>query len=289
MSLDTTTTTPEIPASAVPAGQDPATYVADMTTKVQAATGAEPVAQPAQDAPQQATRPDYIPEKFWDAATGQPRLEDLFKSYSALETKLRQPDPAPTAKADDPAAADPAATATPDLGAAIETFIGRFTETNGEVTDADIGSLEKLGLPRQTIDTYMAGLQAIETLAQQDAEQIAGGKENLDAALKWAATGLSQAEQDYYERTISTFGSHKQAVEWLMSKFSKAHPSEGTFVQAQPGGHGDVFNSSAEMQAAMSDPKYQTDPAYREQVAAKLQRSFAAGTIQSNARHNVRR
>lgn len=293
MSLDTpTTTTPEIPASAVPAGQDPAAYVAEMTNKVQAATGGQPVAQAAQETPQPAARPDYIPEKFWDATTGQPRLEDVFKSYTALETKLSKPEDTPAAKAEGDAAKvdDPSAAAsTPDLGGAIDSFVARYTEANGEVTDADIAPLEKLGLPRETINTYLAGLQALERVAQIDAEEIAGSKENLDAALAWAASGLTKAEQDYYERTVSAFGSHKQGVEWLMGKFNAAHPSEGSFVQAQPGGSGDVFNSQDEMRLAMSDPKYASDPAYRDQVAAKLARSFAAGTIVSNARQNVRR
>ena len=40
------------------------------------------------DGNQPAARPEYIPEKFWDAATGQPRTEDLAKSFSHLEKKL---------------------------------------------------------------------------------------------------------------------------------------------------------------------------------------------------------
>lgn len=36
----------------------------------------------------QVERPEYIPEKFWDAEAGQPRLEDVFKSYTSLEQKM---------------------------------------------------------------------------------------------------------------------------------------------------------------------------------------------------------
>lgn len=46
--------------------------------------GTEPPAQ-APDAPQ---RPEYLPEKFWDAAKGEPRWEDLAKSYGELERKV---------------------------------------------------------------------------------------------------------------------------------------------------------------------------------------------------------
>lgn len=33
-------------------------------------------------------RPDFLPEKFWDAESKAPRLEEMAKSYSALETKI---------------------------------------------------------------------------------------------------------------------------------------------------------------------------------------------------------
>ncbi len=33
-------------------------------------------------------RPEYVPEKFWDAEKGEPRLEALLKSYRELERKL---------------------------------------------------------------------------------------------------------------------------------------------------------------------------------------------------------
>ncbi len=39
-------------------------------------------------APASATRPVFIPEKFWDGSAGRVRVEDLAKSYRALEQKL---------------------------------------------------------------------------------------------------------------------------------------------------------------------------------------------------------
>ena len=36
---------------------------------------------------------------------------------------------------------------------------------------------------------------------------------------------------------------------------------------------GDVFRSQAELVAAMGDPRYETDPAYRADVVAKLEQS----------------
>lgn len=41
------------------------------------------------DSQQTASRPENVPEKFWDAKTGQLRHEAMIKAYNDLETKLR--------------------------------------------------------------------------------------------------------------------------------------------------------------------------------------------------------
>ncbi|HWT07931.1 MAG TPA: hypothetical protein VN329_02130 [Roseomonas sp.] len=41
-------------------------------------------------APQKGARPDDVPEKFWDAETGQIRVDALVKSYRELEKRLSQ-------------------------------------------------------------------------------------------------------------------------------------------------------------------------------------------------------
>lgn len=290
MTLETTSTeTTSLPASAFPSGTDQTAYITEMTGKVDAANGVQPAAQtPATETPTTATRPDNIPEKFWDAAKGEAKYDELLKSYTALEAKLGAATPAvETPKVEGDAAT--ATAETPKLDTAIQAFSTRYAESGGVVTDADIASLEAAGLPRATVDTYLSGLAAIEKLAVLDAHEVAGGKDKFETALKWAATGLTTEEQAYYEKSTSQFGSHKPGVEWLMSKYNGANPSEGTLLGAQPGGTGEVYNSDQEMMTAMSDPKYKTDPAYREQVAQTLLRSKNAGTIQTNARHYGRR
>lgn len=59
------------------------------TTEDPAAKGpADTTSQPGD----KAVRPDYIPEKFWDAEKGAPRTEDIMKGYKELETKFRAGD-----------------------------------------------------------------------------------------------------------------------------------------------------------------------------------------------------
>lgn len=58
---------------------------------------AQPEVQPAAEASPdfEVKRPDYIPEKFWDAEKKAPNVEALSKSYSELEKKFRDQPKAP--------------------------------------------------------------------------------------------------------------------------------------------------------------------------------------------------
>lgn len=72
------------PPAAPPETQPPA------PTAPAAPPAAEPTSPPQADAP---TRPEHVPEKFWDAEKGEVRVEAALKSYSELEKRnsgLRQ-------------------------------------------------------------------------------------------------------------------------------------------------------------------------------------------------------
>ncbi|MDX6748790.1 hypothetical protein SH611_03115 [Geminicoccaceae bacterium 1502E] len=60
-----------------------------------AGNAAPPAAEPAPP-----SRPDYLPEKFWDAASGTVRAEALARSYQELERKLGRMVPLPQGEAD---------------------------------------------------------------------------------------------------------------------------------------------------------------------------------------------
>ena len=64
------------------------------------------------------------------------------------------------------------------------------------------------------------------------------------------------------------------AVAGLKAEYEKANGFEGQMLTgkaAQP--QVDVFRSQAEVVAAMQDPRYDSDPAYRQDVFNKLGRS----------------
>ena len=130
------------------------------------------------------------------------------------------------------------------------------------------------------MDNYLAGLEALAREQFSNAYTAAGGEDQFNAAIDWARTGLTAAEQDSYNTLVDNQTTARQGVEWLMAKFNAARPAEGTLIEAEANAaSGDVFRSKAEMTTAIQDPRYKTDPAYRQDVAEKLWRSNAAGSL----------
>ena len=91
------------------------------------------------------------------------------------------------------------------------------------------------------------------------------------------------AGQNLDAKTIATFDdivakgnidAIKFAVQGLKSQYLNAVGFEGTMVQGKaPQTTKDVFRSQAELVAAMNDRRYDNDPAYRQDVIQKLERS----------------
>ncbi len=245
-------------------------------------------------------RPDHVPEKFWDPVKGEARWDDLAKSYAELE-KMRGAKPADTPPAPD--ASPEAAPADPKIErkveevnpvtAAVESLSKAYADNGGKVDDAQLEALEALGLPKQTVETYFAGLQALQAMAMQDIHKAAGGEEAFNAAQAWAAqpTGLNDADLAYYNANIDDPAKRSQTVEWLMGKFNAARPSEGKLVSGltPSASAGDVYSSQAQVTEAMSDNRYRLDPAFRQAVAEKLMRSKRAGSINNVAAEFHRR
>jgi len=277
MSIEATATeaaTPDLsalPATAFPEGADPSTYAASLKATEAALENLN-----------SAERPAHIPEKFWDAATGTARIEDMAKSYAELEKRLgtgaKADEAAPNLKIEK--SEDGAEGANP-LTSAFENFAKVYEETKGAVGDETIAEIVKLGVPQNVIANYMAGMEALGRENLGKAYTAAGGEEKFSAASDWAAKGgLTDAEIASYNTLVENPATATQGIEWLIGKFSAARPTEGAFVRSEAGATtGDVFRTKAELYAAMNDPQYRSNPAFRQDVAEKLARSKAANTL----------
>tara|TARA_E500000318_G_scaffold54279_1_gene50533 strand:- start:73 stop:810 length:738 start_codon:yes stop_codon:yes gene_type:complete len=102
-----------------------------------------------------------------------------------------------------------------------------------------------------------------------------GGKEAYTEIVSWAKDSFTAEEIQAYDAMIET-GNISQinlALLGLYSQYTDAMGSEGNMLQGKPAEAQSTFRSQAELIQAMNDPRYESDPAYRNDVIEKLGRS----------------
>ena len=113
----------------------------------------------------------------------------------------------------------------------------------------------------------------------QDVKQIhglVGGSDNYNNMMSWANQNVSEQEVKLYD-AVMELGNPLAAyfaVQSLAFKYQDASGKDGKMLTGKaPKQTTDQFKSQAEMVKAMEDPRYNDDPAYREAVIQKLERS----------------
>ena len=102
-----------------------------------------------------------------------------------------------------------------------------------------------------------------------------GGENQYQKLMQWAGQNLPDKEINAFDGLINTgnVDAIQLGVQALKSKYEEANGYEGRMLTGKAATTADVFRSQAQLVAAMSDPRYDTDPAYRQDVVAKLERS----------------
>ena len=102
-----------------------------------------------------------------------------------------------------------------------------------------------------------------------------GGENQYQKLMQWAGQNLPDKEINAFDGLINTgnVDAIQLGVQALKSKYEEANGYEGRMLTGKAAQTSDVFRSQAQLVAAMSDPRYDTDPAYRQDVVAKLERS----------------
>ena len=92
----------------------------------------------------------------------------------------------------------------------------------------------------------------------------------------WAKDNLQEQEIAMYDQVMDKGDplACYFAVQALKYRFDDAAGTEGRMLTGKAASNrGSAFRSQAEVVRAMSDPKYENDPAYRQDVFNKLERS----------------
>jgi hypothetical protein len=116
----------------------------------------------------------------------------------------------------------------------------------------------------------------ITTAQINQIKNSAGGEQQYAQIVNWAKTNLPQDQIVAFDEVVNT-GSVQAiqlAVSGLKAEYDNANGVEGRMVTGKaPQNSGDVFRSQQELVAAMNDPRYDNDPAYRNDIIQKLDRS----------------
>lgn len=200
--------------------------------------------------------------------------EDLVKAYQELERKLSQQSQQQQTKQNTTELnEDQANDLIEKAGVNVDAMAEHFYE-NGGLAEEHYAELEKAGIPREYVDQYIAGVQAEAEKIRDEIFNEVGGEEQFAAMAEWAAANLSKAELDAYNEAVDSgdMSVVRSAVMSLAFRYQRDAGRDPNLVGGNSGGM-TGFESLAQLTAAMKDPRYNTDPAYRREVEQKLARS----------------
>ena len=210
--------------------------------------------------------------------------EELEKAYGELQKKLGEQEKG-----------------TEEEVTQTEEVVEPDTEVNAQVTlitDASAEYADKGELSDETLakfadmsskDLVQAYVEAAKNAPEQQTEATdlsegevntirnsIGGEKSYADVITWGADNLGKETMDAFDSLVK-MGNAKSielAVKGMKAQYDDANGYEGRMLSGKsPRTSGDTFRSQPELVAAMSDPRYDNDPAYRQDVIAKLERS----------------
>lgn len=118
-----------------------------------------------------------------------------------------------------------------------------------------------------------------EGLSEEQAEMLmdmVGGDKAYTSMLDWAAENFSKEEIEMYDGVMGSGNANAiyYAIQALQARYNDSVGSDGqTLTGRGAADTDDSFKSQAELVAAMSDPRYDRDPAYRADLMRRLENS----------------
>ena len=210
--------------------------------------------------------------------------QELEKAYMELQSKLGEQGKEETASAEEETPEEPKLS----TGASLITEAQKEYYDNGnklsEETMAKFSEMSSADLLQAYIEINANNPQQAEeaqaadiTEAQiSDIKKSAGGDQAYANVVNWAKNNLEQNQVNAFDEVVNTgsIEAIKLAVAGLKAQYDNANGVEGRMVTGKaPTNSGDIYRSQAELVAAMNDPRYDRDPAYRQDVIEKLDRS----------------
>jgi|TARA_B110000977_G_scaffold54217_1_gene73808 hypothetical protein len=144
-------------------------------------------------------------------------------------------------------------------------------QTNGTLSEEAFAALAKVGLSKELVDTYVENFVFRQEAQINEATNYAGGPEGWEQLSNWAVNNMPEQEVARYNELLGT-GEWKVAIDALRARQTSSTGEPQLLNGSGITGTGTSgYRSKSEMKVDMSNPKYSTDPAFRQDVMRKMQ------------------
>ncbi len=158
----------------------------------------------------------------------------------------------------------------------------------GEISEDTLAKFDSMS-SRELVDAWMRYQGSIDMDAvdaapagreMSEAEvnevyNLAGGPDEYQQLVGWAAENFTEEEVSAFDSVVESgnLAAIKLTLQALQYRYNDNMGYEGEMIQGKPAQSREIFRSQAELVRAMSDPRYDDDPAYRMAIMEKLERS----------------
>ena len=221
--------------------------------------------------------------------------QELEKAYVELSKKLGEKGDEASEETGDTEASDTEAkeeeteetTEDSPVTSLINEASAEFYDNNNTLSPETLEKFSEMS-SKDLVEAYLATQKnaqaptAEEEVADLSEDQVAsiknsvGGDAEYGKIIEWANSNMSQDDVNSFDDLVSSgnIGAIKLAVAGMKANYENSNGYEGRMLTGKaPKTSGDVFRSQAEVVAAMSDNRYDNDPAYRMDIMEKLERS----------------
>ncbi|WP_295914543.1 hypothetical protein [uncultured Bartonella sp.] len=249
-----------------------------MGDTIQLASEETPAVAPEPEAP---SRPENVPEKFWDSEKQAINTEALLSSYSQLEKRLGGEPPSEKNPPSTEKTVEPQHQLKSEVVSEANTIdvdaLAQEYASLGKISDANYKALEQKGISRELVDEFIQSRQSRAEATRSEVYQSVGGEDAYEKMTAWAAQNWSEKQILAFNSTMDTASPEqwKLAAQALKSSYEAANGVRPRLLSGQAVSNyaGDRFESFAQLLEAQRDPRYQKDPAYRKSIYRKLKNS----------------
>ena len=204
--------------------------------------------------------------------------EELEKGYLELQQKLSNQEEETAEEEEQGEEGEVEGTILDQLWDEATSESGEYSqETLDELNNMKVEELAQMHLEyRNSVQNQQPQGKDFSEADIKELKGIVGGEKNYSNMIDWAQKSLNEQEVKMFDAVMERGDplSAFFAVRSLAFAYNDAIGYDGNMVQGKaPRQSNDQFRSQAEVVAAMGDPRYENDPAYRRDIMDKLERS----------------